>query len=970
MKKSLSLVLILSLLFSLSAPLSYAENGDSYVQDIQVGIGLTYSEETEDYTGYNRLQSFAFDYAPNTSVLPIVEYGTNLYGKSNINTVVKHAENNGYSVLGAVNADFFNMTTGIPTGIVIKNGALISSDGQWNGVAFSKDGKAYAGTPYMGMTMTSKSTGEVFPIYALNKDRTGNGIHLFNGSYASDTKTSLGGTMVVLEKSDPSPLKIGERAEFTVVSVGWKSGSEKLSDTQYVMTYNDSYKGQYDISVLTVGEKLEFFSSALEPFENAEFATGGGDMLAIDGSLTQYAVSGTAPRTVMGVKEDGSFKIYAVDGRQAHTSVGLSLKDCAQMLIDQGYTDVINLDGGGSTAITVQMPGDTDCYVTNSPSEGSLRNCATYILFVNKTSVTNATKGQVYPMDGVYLTGSKITPYVLSYDDGFNGHGEVDASFNCSSGSMDGRTYSMPLEAGEVTMKASFSSLNITPAVYTVISAPDRLFMLRNGSVVNDGASISLAASETMELDTLAFYKSRKVESTDSDYSWTVTGNCGTVDEDGTFTASSSQGTSGTLTLSAGSKSVTVNIKVGSEPYQIENFENGFNCSVVSTPENTASALVDSNLDNVRFGKKSLALSSTGESAIFTLPFSVKSGTKNLSFWYKITGESSVYLEFVNDGTTVSSVKLENTANWKNQLVSIPYSSASVTVRTEGNVIVYLDNVFGIYDSSSDTTPPVIQLIGISDGNYNISIYDETVIPLKSVRLTVDGKSAACNYTESNRALSFTAPSDGKPHRISVFAEDFYGNLSKASFDIAPEQYDIVFTDMTDSWAKAYVSVLTSQGIFSETTLFNPMDNASNEMVATMISRYLGVDTSLYNDVELPFKDAEKISEWALPHVKALYSLGIMKGSVTEEGNVFLPQNSISRAQVMTILGRTLDRGYSYTPYPIGFDDDGDIPYWSYDHIALLKSLGIVTGYGGANVVKPLNNITRVEVASLLYKLY
>ena len=133
------------------------------------------------------------------------------------------------------------------------------------------------------------------------------------------------------------------------------------------------------------------------------------------------------------------------------------------MLIDQGYTDVINLDGGGSTAITVRMPGDTDCYVTNSPSEGSLRNCATYILFVNKTSVTNATKGQVYPMDGVYLTGSKITPYVLSYDDGFNGHGEVDASFNYSSGSMDGRTYSMPLEAGEVTMKASSSSLNITP---------------------------------------------------------------------------------------------------------------------------------------------------------------------------------------------------------------------------------------------------------------------------------------------------------------------------------------------------------------------------------------------------------------------------------------------------------------------------------------------------------------------------
>ena len=95
-----------------------------------------------------------------------------------------------------------------------------------------------------------------------------------------------------------------------------------------------------------------------------------------------------------------------------------------------------------------------------------------------------------------------------------------------------------------------------------------------------------------------------------------------------------------------------------------------------------------------------------------------------------------------------------------------------------------------------------------------------------------------------------------------------------------------------------------------------------------------------------------------------------MKGSVTAEGNVFLPNNNISRAQVMTILGRTIERGYVYDSSYIGFDDDNAIPAWAFDHIALLRNLGIVNGYGGQNVVKPLNDIQRSEIASLLYKLY
>ena len=139
-------------------------------------------------------------------------------------------------------------------------------------------------------------------------------------------------------------------------------------------------------------------------------------------------------------------------------------------------------------------------------------------------------------------------------------------------------------------------------------------------------------------------------------------------------------------------------------------------------------------------------------------------------------------------------------------------------------------------------------------------------------------------------------------------------------------------------------------------------------MAATMLSRYLGVDTERYANVELPYRDADKIADWALPHVKAMYALGIMKGTTDDFGRpVLLPQNSCSRAQIMTILGRTLTRGYSYSPCT--FADADSIPAWARDHIDLLTSLGVITG-SDSGKVDPLGTITRAQFAALLYRMY
>ena len=968
MKKTISIMLLFSILLSLFPTFSFAVNGDVYSKALTVGKGLDYITKTEDFSGNNRLQSFGFEYTPNSSVTPIVEYGNKLYGMSTINNVVKHAENNGYSVLGAVNADFFNTSTGIPTGIVIKNGALISSDGMWNGVAFAPDGTAYAGAPKMTATMVSQHTGASYPIYAINKDRTGNGITLLGGAYSETSRTNLGGTVVILEKSDASPLSFDEPAVFTVKSVEWLKGSVELSDTQYIMTYNDSYTGSADLATLTPGETLILEMDAEEHFKEALFATGGGDMLVIDGQITEYAKAGTAPRTILGVKDDGSFKIWAIDGRQSVTSMGISLLDCAKLLLSEGYETVINLDGGGSTALSVQLPGDTDPYVVNSPSDGSPRKCATYILFVNNEKPASVSKAQIYPIDPVVMANSQTTVYALGYDKNYNGFGEIGASVIASDGLIEGNKYIAPASAGTYELSANISGVSVTPTTYTVVESPDRMFVLRNGK--NITGSVVLSPNESVDFNILAFAQSRKLFSDDTAYSWTVSGNCGTVDSNGIFKASSISGSKGSLTVKAGELSKTITISVGAEPYQIEGFENGFESTVISLPENSASAYTTTNYEYARFGKKALVLEyNDTENATFSLPLSLRSSTDTISLWYKTESDGALFTFTLSDGSALT-YQLDS-KTWTQITLPVPASYSSISVNSFGTGKVYLDNIFGYFDNGmTDMEAPLIQLMDIANGIYTVSLYENSPFAVKNITVTMDGKTLFHNYDSANNVVTFTNPNLSKPHRFSVSVTDLFGNKAKASFDYVPDNYDIAFKDMGKSWAKSCVYVLSENGVFSSAANFNPSSKATNAMVATMISRYMGINTDNYANVELPFADKDKIADWALPHVKALYSLGIMKGSVTSVGNVFLPDNNISRAQVMTILGRTIERGYVYDSNCIGFDDDSSIPAWAFDHIALLKNLGIVNGYGGQNLVKPLNDIQRSEIASLLYKLY
>ena len=165
--------------------------------------------------------------------------------------------------------------------------------------------------------------------------------------------------------------------------------------------------------------------------------------------------------------------------------------------------------------------------------------------------------------------------------------------------------------------------------------------------------------------------------------------------------------------------------------------------------------------------------------------------------------------------------------------------------------------------------------------------------------------------------------------------------------------------------------MLHARGIMNGETagaklLMNPGRPTTRQEMAAFVARFLGYDLTQYENVELPFDDADRIASWALPYVKAMYAEGLMQGSASGDRLNFNPEKYLTRAEVMAILGRTLPQGYgeSSTVYA----DSASVPAWAASHLGKLVTLGVIGGYPD-NTVRPGAPVTRAEVTAMLYRI-
>lgn len=110
-------------------------------------------------------------------------------------------------------------------------------------------------------------------------------------------------------------------------------------------------------------------------------AIGGGPVLVWGGAIVLGActqsVCGAAPRTGIGITEDGTVLLVVVDGRRAGWSIGPTLAEFAQIMLDLGAVKAMNLDGGGSSQMIV------DGEIVNQPADDVERGITNAVVLLD-----------------------------------------------------------------------------------------------------------------------------------------------------------------------------------------------------------------------------------------------------------------------------------------------------------------------------------------------------------------------------------------------------------------------------------------------------------------------------------------------------------------------------------------------------------------------------------------------------------
>lgn len=193
--------------------------------------------------------------------------------------------------------------------------------------------------------------------------------------------------------------------------------------------------------------------------------------------------------------------------------------------------------------------------------------------------------------------------------------------------------------------------------------------------------------------------------------------------------------------------------------------------------------------------------------------------------------------------------------------------------------------------------------------------------------------------------------------------------------------------DKMAAWALEQINYLNDNGygyfLGDSNGNFNPTTNISRYEVATVAIRVLGIDTSIYEKIVVPYKEVDQIPQWAELYVKACYKLNIMSG---KEVNFFDGTASTTRQEFAKIItsvvalaaGETDDVPTLYANEQASIDaafnaynfaDASNIPAWSAPYLKMaVAKYGLISGANnnGKLYVNPFNVISRQEVAIIL----
>ncbi len=976
---------------------SYALGWDIHTMQLPLSQGTSLGENIFWSDTYSDLRhEYYIAYTPNTGVTPTVAYGNKVLDRMTLSAMARNLESQGKNVVSGVNGDWYVLSTGATVGLLVTDGVIRATPYYRNAwaIGFNADGTAFIGQPTLTTTVTFGGQtynlgGAINKVRKLTAADTSGGLTLLTSDFATKTQNTSAGVDVILSPvidgtgAYATQPTIGKQVQYTVEQVLESTGSIEIPEGKAILTMNGADKAEIlaQLRALQPGDTVTLsVTSTDQRWNTVNQAIGGTYHIVSNGQVASGLPTERTAWTAVGVKADGTVILYTLDGKQNGYSVGCTLSQVAQRLIELGCVEALSMDGGGSTTIGAAYPDGEGMQIVNRPSDGSQRSNSTAIFLTTNLEPTGVV-GSYYvtPTDDMVLAGASVQLSAAGVDTGYYPTTGNPVTWSVSQGggtvSATG-LYTAGHESGTYLVTASDGTASGS-AWMTVVQTPATL-TVKNQSTGKQVTALSLEPGQQVDLTASATYRTLALTAQDSCFTWTLDPSVGTVDANGLLTAGQASG-SGNLTVTAGDKTVTIPVTVASHIKTLDTMEGDLSAYTSSA---TATASAETGLDYVHNGRQSLKLSYDVSAAPASLSadLTIPSGESWLGLWVYGDGSGNVLkataLDSQGQATQFSLATLSFTG-WQQVLVQLPANTAALSsldvsyggVAGRQTGTIWLDQLTTANQKITDATAPTVT-VKVAGNQVTATVTDnlDQSIPQGNITLTYDGKVLSGSWNESTGTLTATLPAaDNSIHRVTVTAADASGNLGRGSADRAAAASANPFGDTAGNWAEQYAAFLyyqgISQGTGGDTPQFQPGKNITRAEFFALVARWMGLDLESYADVELPFADADEIPAWALNEVKAMYSLGILQGA-SGDGQLWVNADAtISRSEVMTILGRTLAQGYPAER--LTFADAGSVPAWALPYARTLVTLGVVTGNN--NLIRPNDSITRAEVAKLLY---
>lgn len=733
----------------------------------------------------------------------------------------------GHLVIGGINGDFYNTSSGVPLNGMIHEGKLLQTGGQESRIfAVTKEKQAFIGKMDVKVTLHTKDNQEQ-TIQAVNQTRSTNGLVLYTHDYDQSTYTSSAGTEVVLSIIDGTLSPQGTMMA-KVEQVRSGQGNTALEQGKLVLSGEGS--SQAILDRMKPGDTLQITTSSSAPWNIIQEAVGGIHMLVENGHVASVDQKEIHPRTAVGIKQDGSVFFLVVDGRQPGYSEGISLGDLAVLMKEMGAVNALNLDGGGSSTFAARQPGDSQLSVVNRPSDGGERSVANSLLVVSSAPQQGLAKLAVNPHQTLMLKGSHTT-FEAKGQDAFGNPVSLTGPVTWKALDEVGTFASEGLfRASDRAIEGNIQAQNGQAKGTAKVNVVDKL-----DKITLPQTHLSLTPGEQAVIRPQGWLKERQVITDPSLYEYKISGSLGTMAPDGTFTAGQEHA-SGTIEVIYGTAKAEMKVEIGKEPVILESFENGTDHWKASGARyNSVSISEETNPKYVRFGKKSLKLEydfigQKGTSGAYVQPLTpieLEGYPDKIGMWFYGAGDNHWIRGQLRDpaGAAIS-VNFTNPnpgvdwEGWKYIEADIPkgfklplkLEMAPRVMETsdhnKNKAAVWIDQIRAVYGESRDdlinptitefapaegqSTPayqPVISAV-VKD-NPGGSGIDET-----SIQMFLDGKEVSPAYDSETGKVSYRPDSflAGGYHHVTVRVKDKFENPAEASWSFtitAGSQYTL-----------------------------------------------------------------------------------------------------------------------------------------------------------------------------------